>query len=47
MYSRDELDIKFDENMVILSRLEQERIFTTEWVKRIEERVANLELKRA
>ena len=31
------------EIMVVLNRLDQERIFTTEWIKRIDKRVEKLE----
>ena len=34
----------FDEQLVILRRLDQERIFTTEHIRRIEERVKAVEL---
>ncbi len=32
----DEMTTKMDAMMVILLRLDQERIFTTEWIRRIE-----------
>lgn len=42
---RNEANQRFDEIMVVLNRLDQERIFTTEWIKRIDKRVENLEKK--
>lgn len=33
---RDEVLIALDKQMVILQRLDQERVFTIEWVKRLE-----------
>lgn len=33
---RSEIMTRMDEQVVILQRLDQERIFTTEWVRRIE-----------
>ena len=37
--SRDELFGKFDQVLTILDRLDQERIFTVEWIKRLETQV--------
>lgn len=37
--TREEFLQGYDEMMVILKRLDQERIFTAEWVKRIEKEV--------
>lgn len=42
---RSDMNQRLDEVMVILRRLDQERIFTTEWIKRIEGRVEVLEKK--
>lgn len=39
---RDETLTRLDEGVVILKRLDQERIFTTEWIRRIEADVALL-----
>lgn len=36
---RDEVNQRLDDIIVILKRLDQERIFTTEWIKRIEGKV--------
>lgn len=52
----EKIELKIDQNhqelvqghddiMVILRRLDQERIFTTEWIKRIDKRVEELEKK--
>jgi hypothetical protein len=36
MVTRDEFHIAMDEVLTIVRRLDQERIFTTEWIRRIE-----------
>lgn len=45
---RDEVLTGLDRQMVILQRLDQERIFTAEWIKRLEREVAehDQEIKR-
>lgn len=37
---RDEVATRFDEVVTILKRLDQERLFTIEWVRRIESDVS-------
>ncbi|MBX4204970.1 MAG: hypothetical protein KW788_02130 [Candidatus Doudnabacteria bacterium] len=39
MVTKSEFNTRLDEMMVILKRLDQERVFTTEWIKRIESEV--------
>ncbi len=42
LVSRDEFNGKMDKMLVILERLDQERVFTSEWIKRIENDVERI-----